>query len=146
MKFLLVCLLSLFAPLVIAGEPIQDVGAFEIQFTDCMLKLSKDSRCMSKVAGKHVIPGGEKQILPVASQLDDFALKWLDKQKVFAVHPVSQKKTGDLFQVNTYLIEDDSGALMVFNYSIMKKLGKWYVSAIGLNSNSDTLDSVLKGK
>ena len=146
MKLFFACLLFLFAPIVSAGEVIQDVGAFEVQFTDCMMKLTKESRCMERFGAKHVLPGGEPQLVPAAQQLDEFALKWLAKQKVFAVHPITKKRTGEIFQLNTYLIEDDTGALMIFYYSIFQKLGKWYVYSVGLNSNNDALEALLKGK
>ena len=139
----LFCLLSSFA---YAAEPIQDLDAFEVKVKSCLLKMTKDSRCFQSILLKQVVPGNEEQLLPSAKQLDEFSLKWLDKHQVFAIHPVATKKTGDIFQTNTYLIEDDTGALMIFTYSVIKRLGKWYVSYFSVNSTDEAVGALLKGK
>ncbi len=72
-------------------------------------------------------------------------VKWLDKDTVYAVHPTGTRKVGDIFETRAYLIEDTSGALMVFEMALLKRLGKWYVYSMNINSNSDKVEKVLEG-
>jgi hypothetical protein len=137
------CLLVFLSSLAIAGEPISSLDGFETEITNCILKLSKSSRCLSAATEKNVLPGYEK-IMSVADQVDTILVQWLDKEKVFAVNPIDTAKTGDMFLKKTYLIEDTSGNLLLFNYSLLKRLGKWYIFSFKVNSNSDAIESALK--
>ena len=139
-------LFTFLSSFVYAGESIGNLAAFDSQVIDCLSKLTNTSRCTESVLAKYIVPGSEAQLAPVAGQLDDFMVKWLSDQTIFAVHPITTKKTGDLFQIKTYLIEDDMGNLMIFRYSVLKRLGKWYVFSFSINSNSDAVEGVLTGK
>lgn len=127
-----------------AGEPIGNLERFESDVTQCIANATKSSRCIESYVTKSVLPGNEN-LLSVAKQADGLLVQWLDKDKVFAVHPISVKSTGDLFQKRTYMIEDTSGNLMVFNFSVIKRLGKWYLFSFDVNSNSDVVAATLKG-
>lgn len=139
-------LFLLFSAVACAGAPINNLNDFEAQVTGCLSKLSNTSRCAENILAKHIVPGSEAQLAPVAGQLDGFMEKWVDKQKIFAVHPIATKKAGDIYREKTYLLEDDMGNLMVFSYSVLRRLGKWYVFSFAINSNSDAVEAVLTGK
>jgi hypothetical protein len=128
-----------------AGEPIGDVEQFERDITQCISNAPKSSGCFESYAKKNILPGNE-QVIQVAKQVDELLARWLDKDKVFAIHPVAVKSTGDLFQKRTYLIEDTSGNLMAFNYSIIKRLGKWYLFSFDVDSKRAVVEATVKGE
>ena len=138
--------LFLLSSLAYAGDSIGNLATFEGQVTGCLSKFSSTSRCTEKILGKHIVPGSEAQLAPVASQLDDFMAKWLGSDKVYKVHPIMSKKTGDLFLAKSYLIEDEKGNLMAYSFSLLKRLGKWYVFSFALDSNGDAIEEILRGK
>ncbi|MBI3433047.1 MAG: hypothetical protein HY018_12655 [Hydrogenophilales bacterium] len=127
-----------------AGEPIGNIEQFEHDVTQCISNAPKSSGCFEDFANKNLLPGNEK-LIQVTKQVDGLFGRWLDKDKVFAIHPVSVKSTGDLFQRRTYVIEDTSGNLIVFNYSIIKRLGKWYLLSFDINSNQAVVEATVKG-
>lgn len=128
-----------------AGEPIGNIERFERDVTECISNAPASSGCFEAFANKNVLPGNEK-LVPVAKQVDELLVRWLDKDKVFAVHPVGMKSTGDLFQKKIFLIEDTSGNLMAFNYSVIRRLGKWYLFSFDIDSNRSVVEATLKGE
>ncbi len=144
--FMIGSLLFLLSSLACAGESISDLKAFDAQVVGCLSKFSNTSRCNEKILARYIVPGSEAQLAPVASQLDDFMAKWLGSDGVYKVHPIMSKKTGDLFLAKTYLIEDDKGNLMSYSYSLLRRLGKWYVFSFAIDSNGDAIEEVLRGK
>lgn len=141
--FIVGLLCSLLSSFAYAGESISDLAEFDARISGCLSKFSKTSRCAENILAEYIVPGSEAQLAPVASQLDDFMTKWLNGQSVFAIHPIATKKTGDVFQTKTYLIEDDMGNLMIFRYSVLKRLGKWHVFSFAINSSSDAIEGLL---
>lgn len=128
-----------------AGEPIGNLERLEDEVIRCIASAPKSSGCIEALVTKSVVPGNEN-LIPVARQADGFMVQWLDKDKVFAVHPVGVKNTGDLFQKRTYMIEDTTGNLMVFSFSVIKRLGKWYLFSFDVDSNRDVVTATLKGE
>ena len=128
-----------------AGEPIINTEQFEQDVTQCISNAPKASGCFEAFAKKNILPGNEK-VIQATKQLDELFGRWLDKDKVFAIHPIAVKSTGDLFQRRTYMIEDTSGNLIIFNYSIIKRLGKWYLFSFDINSNPAVVEATIKGE
>ena len=128
-----------------AGEPIGNIEQFERDVTQCVSNAPKSSGCFEAFANKNILPGNET-VIQAAKEVDEILGRWLDKDKVFAIHPVSVKSTGDLFQRRTYVIEDTSGNLIVFDYSIIKRLGKWYLFSFDVNSNQRVVEATVKGE
>ena len=77
-----------------AGEPIGNIEQFERDVTQCILNAPKSSGCFEDFANKNILPGNEK-VIQVAKQVDGLFGRWLDKDKVFAIHPVAVKSTGE---------------------------------------------------
>ncbi|HTY03038.1 MAG TPA: hypothetical protein VMC81_04835 [Rhodocyclaceae bacterium] len=139
---LAICLLP---SLAWAGEPIANPESLEGEITACLQKLTKTSHCTEDVLAPHIVPGSE-QLRAVARQIDELLPKWLGQERIFAVHPIAARKTGDIFQARTYLLEDSSGSLMLFKYSVLKRLGQWYVFSFNMNSKSEEIVAVLKDR
>jgi hypothetical protein len=144
--FVIGSFLFLLSPLAYAGDPINDLAAFDGKVTGCLSKFTSTARCTEQILGKHIVPGSEAQLAPVASQLDDFIAKWLGGDGVYKVHPITSRKAGDLFLEKTYLIEDDKGNLMAYSYALLKRLDKWYVFSFSIDSNGDAIEKILRGK
>lgn len=128
-----------------AGEPIGNIEQFERDVTQCISNAPKTPGCFEAFANKNILPGNEK-VIQATKQLDELFGRWLNKDKVFAIHPITVTSTGDLFQRRMYMIEDTSGNLMIFNYSIIKRLGKWYLFSFNINSNPDVVEATIKGE
>jgi len=100
---------------------------------------------METVLGKRILPGND-QLASIAKQLDELLQKWLASESIYAIHPIRTKKSGDIYEKRTYMIEDTGGSLMVFNLTTLKRLGKWYVFQFNLSSTTSEVNSVLKGE
>lgn len=129
----------------LAGEPFASPESLEAEVTACLLKKGPAPRCMERTLGKRILPGNEKMV-PMTRQLDDLFEKWLAGDAVFAVHPLRAQKTGELFEKRTSMIEDTRGALMVFEWSALRRLGKWYVFQFNLSSTADDVKAALKAE
>jgi hypothetical protein len=143
-RFVLALMLALAASTAAAGEPVASPDALERDILPCVLKSAKTGKCMETMLGKRVVPGFDN-LVSVATQMDELLVKWLDKETVYAIHPTHAKKVGEVFELRSYLIEDTSGALMVFEMALLKRLGKWYVYSMNINSNSDVVEKTLEG-
>ncbi len=128
-----------------AGEPVHSPDALESELTACLMKNNKTQKCMETILGKRILPGND-QLVPIAKQLDELLQKWLSGESIYAIHPIRTKKSGDIYEKRTYMIEDTGGSLMVFNVTTLKRLGKWYVFQFNLSSTSSEVNSVLKGE
>jgi len=137
-------LLVLTSSLASAGEPFQSPDALEDEVRACLMKNAKSSRCMEVVLAKRILPGND-QLVSVAAQMDQLLQKWLSNESIYALHLMRTKKSGDIYEKRTYMIEDTSGELMTFNLSMLKRLGKWYVLQFNLSSTSDRVNAVLQG-
>lgn len=127
-----------------ASEPLASPQALEKELMAC-LKSQQSSNCMANILGRSILPGND-ELIPVAAQMDDFLVKWLGDMRIYAIHPLSTRRTGDIFEKRTYMIEKSSGALMVFTVSTLKRLGNWYVFQFNLNSTSSEVTATLKGE
>lgn len=130
---------------VLAAESFASPEGLEAEVTACLLKKGAPPRCMERMLGKRILPGNEKMV-PMTRQLDDLLEKWLGGDAVYAVHPLKVQKTGDLFEKRTSMIEDARGALMVFEWSALKRLGSWYVFQFNLSSTDGDVKAALKGE
>jgi hypothetical protein len=145
MKTVAAMMLTLAAAPALAGEPVASPDALEREILPCVQKNAREGKCMENLLGKRVVPGFDN-LLSVATQMDELLVKWLDKDTVYAIHPTGTRKVSDIFEKRAYLIEDSSGALMVFEIALLKRLGKWYVYSMNINSNSDKVEKVLEGE
>jgi hypothetical protein len=146
MKMTLLLLSTIFlATSVYASEPLANPDALEGELTACLLKNKKTSNCMETIIGKRILPGND-QLVPIAKQMDELLQKWLAGKSVYAIHPIRTNKAGDIYEKRIYMIEDTSGALMVFDVATLKRLGKWYVIQFNLSSTSNEVMSALKGE
>jgi hypothetical protein len=142
MKYLVAALLIAFPVITFAGEPVQDIDALVKEIESCLLKDAKAGHCMEKSLGGRILPGND-ELAKVAAQMDELLVTWLQTDKVYALHPISRKPLGDIFERRVYVIEDTSGALMLFELAFLKRLGKWYVLKFNVNSKTDDLKSLL---
>jgi hypothetical protein len=144
-KIFFVLSIALLAFPAYASESFESPDALERELTACLMKNKKTPNCMETILGKRILPGND-QLVPIAKQLDDFLQKWLANESIYAIHPIRTKKSGDIYEKRTYMIEDTSGSLMVFNVATLKRLGKWYVLQFNLTSTSNEVSSTLKGE
>ena len=75
--------------------------------------------------------------------MDELLVTWLQADKVYALHPINRKPVGEISERRMYVIEDTSGALMLFEVAFLKRLGKWYVLKFNVNSKEQDLKKVL---
>ncbi len=144
-NIIFVLIFTLSSTLALAGSPIQNPDALESDLKACLMKNKKASNCMETILGKSILPGND-QLASIAKQLDELLQKWLSKESIYAIHPLRIKKSGDIYEKRTYMIEDTSGSLMVFNVTTLKRLGKWYVFQFNLSSTSNEVNAALKGE
>jgi hypothetical protein len=93
----------------------------------------------------HWVPGNEK-LNEVVPQITGLVRKWLAGDKVFAVHPVKQRRAGDLYEERVYVVEDVGGNLMVVETAFLSRLGKWYVLRFNVSSQKDEIQAAFGGK
>ncbi|TXI94618.1 MAG: hypothetical protein E6Q34_04420 [Burkholderiaceae bacterium] len=124
-----------------AAESIDKLETLDKEIMSCFLANAKEMKCAETVLGPKILPGNQ-QLLSVSKQMDEIVVKWLGADKIYGVHPIRTAKAGEIFQKRTLLLEDSSGGLMVLNYSVLKRLGKWYVLSFNVNSNSDAIKAV----
>jgi hypothetical protein len=141
-RTLLVMLSMAVAGMASAGEPVPNLDAFEKDIQACLFKDAKTGNCMKTLLGTRILPGNDN-LASVAGQLDDLLVKWLADDKIFAMHVLGRKATGDIYDRRVYMLEDTSGALMLFELAFLKRLGKWYVLKFNLDSNSDAIKKAL---
>lgn len=142
MKYLAAALLISFSAFASAGEPVQNIDGLLKEIESCLLKDPKTGHCMEKSLGGRILPGND-EMAKVAAQMDELLVTWLQTDKVYALHPISRKPVGDIYERRLYFIEDTSGALMLFEVAFLKRLGKWYVLKFNVNSKTDDLKKLL---
>lgn len=142
MRLLVACLLMVVAGSAIAGDPVPNLDTFEKDIQACLFKDAKTGNCMKTLLGTRILPGNDN-LASVAGQLDDLLVKWLAEDKIFAMHVLGRKAVGDIYDRRVYMLEDTSGALMLFELAFLKRLGKWYVLKFNLDSNSDAIKKAL---
>lgn len=140
-----VIVLVLTSPHAIGSEFFQSPDALEEEVRTCLMKNVKPPKCMESVLAKRILPGND-QLAPITVQMDQLLQQWLANESVYALHLMRSKKSGDIFEKRTYLIEDTSGGLMTFHLSMLKRLGKWYVLQFNISSTSDKVNAVLQGE
>lgn len=141
-KLALAILLASLAVASRAGEPVSSPDALEAELNACLTKGGRPNRCAENILGRRILPGND-QLASVAKQIDELMAKWLGKDTVYAIHPVRTKRTGDLFESRTYLLEDSRGSLCVLDWSLLKRLGKWYVFQFNFNSGTAEVKAAL---
>jgi hypothetical protein len=125
-----------------AGDPVPDLDVFEKDIQACLFKDAKTGNCMKTLLGPRILPGNDN-LASVAGQLDDLLVKWLAEDKIYAMHVLGRRAVGGIYERRLYLLEDTSGALMLFELAFLKRLGKWYVLKFNLDSNSDAIKKAL---
>lgn len=143
MKPAIVAAVLFFSVNVSAGEPIANPGLLDNKIVSCFLAKAKEVNCAERILSPRILPGND-QLIPIAKQIDELVNRWLSRDRIFAVHPIRTAKAGDVFRKTTFLLEDSSGNLMVFNYATLKRLGKWYVFSFNVNSNSEAIKAVFE--
>ena len=127
-----------------AGEPVSSTDALEKELLACLSSATSESKCIETSASKYFLPGNEG-LMPTMTELDKIYTNWLAKDSVYAIHPLRQQKSGDIYEHRLYVIEDTSGSLMLFSFSTLKRLGKTYLFGVKFNSKHDEIKSVLEG-
>ncbi len=142
MKSLVAALLISLPAITFAGEPVQNIDGLIKEIESCLLKDAKTGSCMEKSLGGRLLPGND-ELAKVAQQMDELLVSWLQADKVYAVHPINRKPVGEIYERRMYVIEDTSGAFMLFEVAFLKRLGMWYVLKFNVNSKTDDLKKVL---
>jgi hypothetical protein len=124
-----------------ASEPVQSADALEREVIACVMKDAKTGKCMETVLGPKILPGNDGMV-SVAQQMDELLTKWLASDTVYAVHPISTKTRGDIFEARKYVIEDTTGSVMILDMALLKRLGKWYVYSMNLSSTKDEISKL----
>jgi hypothetical protein len=127
-----------------AGEPVPSTDALEKEILACLSTATPKSKCLETSASKHLRPGNEGTV-PNFTELDNIFTDWLAKDSVYAIHPLRQQKGGDIYEHRLYVIEDNHGALMLFSFSTLKRLGKTYLFDVTVNSKREQIRSVIEG-
>jgi hypothetical protein len=143
MRYLAAALLISFTGIAAAGQPVQNLDALEKDIESCLLKEAKTAKCMESILGSRILPGND-ELASVAGQMDQLVVKWLATDTVFAMHPISRKPVGGIYEKRVYVLEDTSGALMLLELAFLKRLGKWYVLKFNVNSKTEALEDLLK--
>lgn len=132
-----------FAPVAsAASQPLESVDAFEAAITKCLATNPAPATCFETHMKGHFPPGNEA-VDELVGQLRGLLLQWLDKDKVFAVHAVRATKLANYAERRVYLIEDTTGSIMMFDTTLVRRVGKWYVLRYNLTSKKDEIKSVL---
>lgn len=142
MNQLAAALLLLLTGIAAAGEPVQNLDSLEKEIESCLLKQAKTGKCMQNLLGGRILPGND-ELASVAGQMDELMVKWLAEDTIYAMHPISRKPIGSIYEKRLYVLEDTSGALMMFELAFLKRLGKWYVLKFNVNSRTEALEKLL---
>lgn len=127
----------------LADEPLKSIASFEAGIKDCLLKNKEPEGCLGSALQGHFSPGNEK-LNEVVPQVSSLLGQWLADDKVFAVHPVKNKRLGEFFEERVYLIEDTTGSIIMLETSFVNTLGKWYLHRFNLSSKPEAMQQVLQ--
>lgn len=140
--FAAVLLLSLWAPVASADQPLESVDAFEGAITRCLTTSPAPAGCFeAHMRGR--FPPGNERLDGMVSQLHDLFRQWIGKDKVFAVHAVKTVKLGAFAERRVYLIEDTTGSLMMLDAAFIRRLGKLYLLKFNLTSTQSEVKAAL---
>ena len=142
MKNLFALVLLIAGGVAAAGEPIANLESFEKELTTCLVRDVKKAKCITTILSPRTVPN-DQSFQAGASQLDDMFQKWLAEDTVFAVHHVERRQWAGIIDKRLYLIEDTTGALMLFTVTFRNVLGKWYVSNCNLSSKPEALEKLM---
>jgi hypothetical protein len=126
-----------------ASEPIADMDALESLVLTCVQQLGKESKCFEMAARRHIVPGSEDAVLPLAIRLDAVFLEWLGEHRVYRIHPLSRHEASDLFERRDYVVEDSTGGLLMLRISALRKLGRLYLFDFSINSGRQEIARAL---
>lgn len=141
-KAILFVVLCMFSS-VINAKSIDDVDKFQKNIEKC-IKEEMPEKCLNNLLPYYLPPGNDAmaQQLPSVTSL---LVKWLNNSPVYAIHPISTKKAGDIIDIRNYAIESSTTGFMVMRVKYIKVLGKSYLFEFNLSSTDDTIDSLLSG-
>lgn len=108
-----------------ANEKIENLDAFEGKYLEC-IKEGLVDKCFSKILAGHFnvfFEGSEKYLTNAERSLTT----WIGGRPVYAVHPASIVRLGEVFENRAYLIERDDGQLIGLLVGFRKMHGDWYV-------------------
>jgi len=140
--FAALTVLMLSSSVALADEPLKSINGFESDIKNCLLKNKDPSGCLGNTMQGHFSPGNEK-LNEVVKQVASLLSQWLAGSKVYAVHPVKNEKLGDFYQQRVYIIEDNTGSIIMLETAFVNTLGKWYLHRFNLSGKKDTMESVL---
>lgn len=144
LKYLLLLLLLLTVPAFVSATPIKNLDDFQKSIDRCITGESPDA-CLNKLLLPHFVPGNpelEKTLPGVTGLLT----RWLDGDKVFAIHPIKTTKVGDLVERRISVIESDQGGMMVVEATYVRLHGELYLLNYNLSSTKETIDKLFKGE
>ena len=88
---------------------------------------------------------GTRSLVYTAAQLDRAYIDSLAKDSVFAIHAIDARKAGNVFERRRYIIEGTSGAMMLFTFSTLMRLGKVYIADFRMTSQEADIRVALEG-
>ncbi|WP_374438937.1 hypothetical protein [Pseudomonas panipatensis] len=128
----------LLSSLACAAMPIADLDAFESGYIGCLKKF--DPKCFSKSFSGHFVPGDTK-MEGLLQSFDKFSADW-SNGKVFEVHPVDHIERGKIFDIRTYFVEREDGAIAGLRVRFRKFKGQWYVYGMTISSENEMLNEI----
>jgi hypothetical protein len=140
----LVLITGLTLPAVVGAQPINDIEEFQSRIDKCIKGASADV-CLNKLLPQHYPPGNE-EMLKTIPQVTSMLVKWLDGDKVYAIHPIKNTKVGSLHERRIHVIEGDKGGFMVLETSYVRLHGNLYLLKFNLSSTKETIDALFKDK
>jgi hypothetical protein len=127
----------------VSAQPIGDVDNFQKNIERC-IKGKHPDRCLNNLLPQHVPPGNDEMARQLPNVTSLF-VKWLGSSSVYAIHPISEKKVGDIVDIRHYAIESNDPSFMVMRVKYIKLLGKSYLFGFNLSSTDDTISALLSG-
>jgi hypothetical protein len=128
---------------VVLAQPINDLDEFQIKIEKC-IKGDAPDVCLNKLITTHFLPGNEK-MLKTIDQVTSLLVKWLQGDKVYAVHPVKNTKVGNLHERRVYVIEADKGNFMILDTAYLRLHGDLYLFNFNLSSRKEKIEALFKG-
>lgn len=144
MKKCLATLIVLAASMTCYAEPIDNLNEFQGKIEKC-LKGGEPESCLNKLLSAHIPPGNENMEKSL-SQVSSVFVKWLNGDKVYAVHPIKATKVGGLLERRIYAIEAQHGGFMVLDSSYLRIKGDLYLYSFNLSSTSEKIDAMFEDR
>lgn len=122
------------------AKDINDRDAFEKQYIKCF-KEQLDKGCFEEEFSGALDFRIKDQ--DVVSKINESFLVWMKGQKIYDIYKVESQKKAQIYDVRTYLIEQESGNIMGVAVGFIRVAGEWRIFEMQVSNKHKFLQHIL---